>query len=140
MIWDLIALLSSGLFAGAAIYINLVEHPARLQCGTEIAVTEFGPSYHLAAVMQVLLVVTGSLGGVATWLNGGGAAWLVGVLVLASAVPFTLNVIMPINKQLLDPALDKRSARAGELLAQWARLHAVRSALGCTAFLIFACS
>jgi hypothetical protein len=27
---ELIATLSSGLFAGAAVYINLVEHPARM--------------------------------------------------------------------------------------------------------------
>jgi hypothetical protein len=33
MIAGHIAALSSGLFAGASIYINLVEHPARLQTG-----------------------------------------------------------------------------------------------------------
>ena len=51
----LLATLSCGLFAGAAIYINFVEHPARLECGREHAVTEFGPSYRRAAVMQASL-------------------------------------------------------------------------------------
>jgi len=37
---EFIAVLACGLFTGAAIYINLVEHPARMQCGVEIAVTE----------------------------------------------------------------------------------------------------
>jgi hypothetical protein len=41
-----------GLFAGAAIYVNLVEHPARMECGPELAATEFGPSYPRATVMQ----------------------------------------------------------------------------------------
>jgi anthrone oxygenase-like protein len=41
-------------FTGAAIYVNLVEHPARMGCGTKIALTEWVPSYTRAAVMQVL--------------------------------------------------------------------------------------
>ena len=43
MILELIATLRAGLFAGAAIYLSLVEHPARLQCGLALAVAEFGP-------------------------------------------------------------------------------------------------
>ena len=31
MILELVALLCTGLFAGAAIYVSLVEHPARLE-------------------------------------------------------------------------------------------------------------
>ena len=52
---EFIAVLACGLFTGAAIYINLVEHPARMQWGVEIAVTEFAPSYRRAAVVQVSL-------------------------------------------------------------------------------------
>ena len=51
--WPLIiATVCAGLFAGAAIYIKAVEHPARLSCGSEIALREFAPSYHRATVMQ----------------------------------------------------------------------------------------
>ena len=44
VVLQLVATLSAGLFAGAALYITLVEHPARMQCGTRLAVSEFGPS------------------------------------------------------------------------------------------------
>jgi len=37
---SLLATVCAGLFSGAAIYVNLVEHPARLSCGTELAVKE----------------------------------------------------------------------------------------------------
>jgi hypothetical protein len=36
-----LAILASGLFSGAALYVSFVEHPARMQCGTRHAVTEF---------------------------------------------------------------------------------------------------
>ena len=48
MVLELIALLCTGLFAGAAVYITLVEHPARLECGPAVALAEFRPSYRRA--------------------------------------------------------------------------------------------
>jgi hypothetical protein len=35
MLFEIVSTLSAGLFAGPAIYLNLVEHPARVKCGTE---------------------------------------------------------------------------------------------------------
>ena len=129
--------LCCGLFAGAAIYVNLVEHPARMECGTEIAATEFGPSYRRAAVMQASLAATGLAASMAAWLTGASVWWLAGGILLGSVIPFTLAVILPVNKQLLAPALDKRSARARELLSYWGKLHAVRSALSIIALIMF---
>jgi len=62
MLLETIATLSAGLFAGAAIYINLVEHPARMECGNELAIREFAPSYHRATVVQVSLAERYHLG------------------------------------------------------------------------------
>ena len=129
--------LCCGLFAGAAIYVNLVEHPARMECGTEIAATEFGPSYRRAAVMQASLAATGLAASMAAWLTGASVWWLAGGILLGSVIPFTLAVILPVNKQLLASALDKRSARARELLSYWGKLHAVRSALSIIALIMF---
>jgi uncharacterized membrane protein len=50
-----------------------------------------------------------------------------------------LLVILPTNKRLLDPALDRRSQLASDLLSRWARLHAVRSILSLGAFVLFVC-
>ena len=51
-IFETIATLACGIFTGAAVYINLVEHPARMQCGTGLAATEFAPSYRRASVTR----------------------------------------------------------------------------------------
>jgi hypothetical protein len=66
-----IATLSSALFAGAATYINLVEHPARMSCDTRTAATVWAPSYKRATVMQASLAILGFLAGGAVWLLGG---------------------------------------------------------------------
>jgi hypothetical protein len=124
-------------FAGAAVYITLVEHPARVECGTEVATTEFAPSYRRAAVLQASLAVLGFLFSAVAWLTGAKVGWLVGGMLLVSVIPFTLTVIMPTNRELLDSSLDKRAERAAQLLSRWGQLHAVRSILSLLALLTF---
>ena len=132
-----IAAACAGLFAGAAIYINAVEHPARLACGNELALKEFGPSYRRATMMQATLAIVGCAAGL--W-----AAWslqdplaTVAAVCLGAVVPFTLIVILPTNRRLLDPSLDPRSPDATGLLVRWGRLHAIRSASSALAFGLF---
>jgi len=134
---EFIAVLSCSLFTGAAVYVSLVEHPARMQCGVEIAATEFPPSYRRGTVMQVTSATLGLLSSISAWLSGATFWWLVGGIVLGSVMPFTLIVILPTNKRLLSPTLDKRSAEAERLLARWGRLHAVRSVLSGVSLLLF---
>jgi hypothetical protein len=132
-----IATLCCALFAGAALYINLVEHPARMSCGTELAVTEWAPSYERAAWMQVPLAVISVVSAAGAWLTGSNVSWLVGAVLLALVVPFTLLVILPTNKRLLSTALDKRSEEARKLLARWNALHGVRTTLSLVALVLF---
>ena len=137
LVCEALAALCAALFAGAAVYINVVEHPARMQCGNRLAVVEFAPSYRRATVMQATLAAVGTLSGIGAWLMGAPALWLAGALLLGVVIPFTLLVILPTNKRLLDPLLDKDSALAGQLLHRWAKLHAVRSCLSLASLLVF---
>lgn len=132
-----VAVLSCSLFAGAAIYINAAEHPARLACGTELAATVFGPSYHRAAAMQASLAVIATITSVATAMNGGSGLWLVGAVLIFLVIPFTFIGIMPTNKELLDPERNRASDETLTLLKRWGRLHAVRSVLSTTAAILF---
>ena len=130
------AVLVCGLFTGAARYISLVEHPARMECGIEIAATEFPPSYRRASFMQATLAALGLLFSIAAWLSGATFWWVVAGALLGSVIPFTLIVILPTNKLLLNPALDRRSAQASQLLARWGMLHATRSVLSALSLLL----
>jgi uncharacterized membrane protein len=132
-----VAVLCSALFAGAALYINLVEHPARMGCGTALAVTEWAPSYKRATAMQVPLAAISTIAGLVSWLMTGRILWLIGTLLILAVIPFTLVVIMPTNKLLLDPGRDRASAETRALLDRWGQLHAVRSLLSLLASSIF---
>ena len=136
MLFELLAIICAGPFAGAALYITLVEHPARLECGTAVAVTEFGPSYRRATVMQASLAAAGLVAATVAWAQGRGLTLLLGGLLLGSVIPFTLLVILPTNQRLLSPDLDPGSAEARQLLERWGRLHAIRSVTSAIGFLV----
>ena len=119
---EFVAVLSCSLFTGASVYINLVEHPARMECGVEMAATEFAPSYRRATIMQASSAASGLLSSIAAWLAGATFWWPVAGALLGSVIPFTLFVILPTNKRLLSSELDRRSAEAERLLARWGSL------------------
>jgi len=79
----------------------------------------------------------GLVSSIAAWLAGASFLWVVAGLLLGAVIPFTLIVILPTNKRLLNPARDRRSAETERLLARWGTLHAVRSVLSGLALLLF---
>jgi hypothetical protein len=137
MLLEIFATLAAGLFSGASIYINLVEHPARTQCGTALALAQFAPSYKRATVMQASLAAAGFLLATGAWILGAGVHWLAGGILLGLIIPFTLIVILPTNRRLLGSALATDSPEAERSLDRWGKLHAVRSVLSFSAFLVF---
>jgi len=138
MFAEIVSLIFTGLFAGAALYVSLVEHPARMANTLEIALAEFRPSYKRAAVMQVTLAVIGVAGAVGAYFLGRGISTLVAAIVLATVVPFTLIVIMPINRQLLDETRTARTEDTEVLLEKWGKLHNVRTIASLLALAILA--
>lgn len=137
IVFEFIAVFSCMIFAGAATYINIAEHPARLECGTELAATVFPPSYNKASVMQVILALISTMSACIVWYLDGSILWLIGALVIFSVIPFTLIVIMPTNIKLKNPDLDKTAKSTQAMLELWGRLHLVRSVASLIASSIF---
>ena len=124
---------AAALFAGGALYVSLVEHPARILTGPPMAVAQFRTSYPRGAWLQGGLAALGTLAAVGAWLAGARIAWLVAGALLGLVVPYTLVVILPTNKRLMDRALAPDSPEARALLRRWTALHAVRTVLGLAA-------
>ena len=94
------ALVLAAVSFGAAIYINLTEHPARLKLGDSAALARWGPAYKRGFAMQSSLAIASGLLGVAAWWGGGGLLWLVGAALILANWPYTLLAIMPVNHRL----------------------------------------
>jgi hypothetical protein len=134
----LLALLAATLFAGAAAYISLVEHPARLKLPDGPAVAQWEPSYARALPIQSGLAIVGGVAGLAAWYLSKDWRWAAGSFLLLANWPFTLGVIMPVNKRLHAVKPEEAGPDSRRLLLRWGRLHNVRSLLGSASALVFA--
>jgi uncharacterized membrane protein len=135
-----VATICAALFAGASVYINVAEHPARMTLDTEVAASQWAPSYKRATWLQAPLAGISFVAAALAFLLGAGLAWLVGALLIGAVIPFTLVVIMPTNRKLLEPGCDRSSPEMRSLLETWARLHAVRTVLSLLAAALFVMS
>lgn len=137
MIPGQLALIVAAVFAGAAVYVNVAEQPARLDLDDRSLLVEWRPSYKRGFAMQAPLAVTGFLLGFLAWRQTDDWRWLLGAVVLIANWPYTLIAIMPTNHKIsaIDPMQPGPDARA--LVEKWGSLHAVRTALGFAATLIF---
>jgi hypothetical protein len=132
-----IATLTAAIFAGAALYVNLVEHPARMTLDSRAAALEWAPAYARGTWMQAPLAVVSFLTGLGAWWSGGGGGWALAALLIGAVVPFTFLAILPTNQLLLAPGRDLASPETRVLLERWARLHAVRTVLSVAATVLY---
>ncbi len=124
------ALVVAALFTGAAVYINWAEQPARLGLDDDAMLAEWKPSYARGFQMQASLAVIGFILGTLDAMVTGRWIWFAGALALIANWPFTLFVIMPVNKELEATPLERAGPKTRALVERWGMLHGVRSALG----------
>jgi hypothetical protein len=134
-----LALLSAAIFAGAALYINVAEQPARLGLDDRALLQQWKPAYKRGLTMQAPLAVLGFLFGITAtaWWQTGHLGWAFGAVLMVANWPFTMFAIMPTNDLLMrmDPSEAGQESRA--MVERWGSLHAVRTALGFAATATF---
>jgi hypothetical protein len=137
MIFGQLALIAAAAFAGAAIYVNVAEQPARLVLDDRAMLAQWKRSYDNASVMQAGLALVACALGVIAFVLSQDWRWLLGALLILAPWPWTIFVIMPVNRRLKATAPDAAQSDTRASVEHWGRLHAGRSAFGMAATLIY---
>jgi hypothetical protein len=138
MLSGLLALVFASAFAGAALYLNLVEQPARLALDDASMIREWAPSDRRGFALLGGLAVLAALSALTAFAQGSDVRWLIGALIVLASWPYTFFVIVPLNNRLLAASAAQPEADAREIVTFWGQLEWGLVALGAVGTAVFA--
>lgn len=135
MLAGLIAFAFAAAFTGAALYIALVEQPARLALDDSSMMREWAPSDRRGFALLGALALAGAVAALSAYSHAGDIRWLLGALIVATSWPYFYFVVVPINNRLL--AQSQPEADSRELVRDWGLLEWGLVAIGLAATGVF---
>jgi hypothetical protein len=131
-----LALTLAAAFSGAALYVNLVEQPARLALDDAAMLSEWGPSDRRGVGLMATLSLLSAALGLVAYFASQDVRWAIGALIILLAWPYTLFAMSPLNNQIL--ALAPRDIGAARVLVrQWGLLEYGQTGIGLVACAVF---
>src|SRR5258705_9636731 len=94
---DLLAFAAACGFLGAALYVNIVEQPARLALDVRSVIREWTSSNRRGFVMLAMLAVVSSLSGYAQYVRTGDVRWLIGGTIIFAGRAHPFLVMSPLH-------------------------------------------
>jgi hypothetical protein len=131
-----LALALAATFTGAALYINLVEQPARMALDDNALLSEWRPSDHRGVALLAALALVSALCGFAMFFETHDATWAIGAVFIMLSWPYTFFAIVPMNNRILALSAGEQGAARG-LVQTWGLLQYGLTGLGAVACAIF---
>ncbi len=137
MIAGLIALIFAAAFAGAAIYLNWVEQPARLALDDEALLSEWGPSDSRGVALLSAFALAAAVAGFLAYFETQDVRYVFGALIAISSWPYAFFVMAPLNNQILALRGRRRRRRRGRWFGSGASSNSGFAAIGVLAVAMF---
>jgi hypothetical protein len=134
----LLAFAAACAFVGAALYINIVEQPARLTLGPHSMVREWTLSNRRSFVLLSTFAVLSAVAAYIHYGLNGDVRWTIGGTVILSSWPYAYFVIVPVNIWLYVLPPDRARSTVRKLMRDWGLLEWGHTAIGLVACSIFA--
>ncbi len=130
----LLAFAAASAFLGAALYINLVEQPARLELDPSSSLEEWRPSNRRGLLMLAVLAIISALLAYTDYAQSGDVRWIIGGTLLLASWLYAYFVMTPVNIWLYAVPL-RRTVH--ELMREWGLLEWGQTAIGLCAWAVF---
>jgi hypothetical protein len=137
VIIGILALAVAAFYAGAALYVNVVELPAMAALDDRAQLTGWKVSLQRGLLMQAPLCIVGFLLGLAAWWQTRFFSDAIGALAMIANVPWTFAMIAPTNNLLKAMAPEAGGPNSRAMIKRWGSLHSARTAFGLLALIAF---
>jgi hypothetical protein len=124
-------------FLGAALYINIVEQPARLRLGPGAMVREWASSDRRGFFLLVALAIVSAILAWLQYAQNGDVRWIIGGAVILSSWPYAYFVIVPVNIWLRALPATRARSEVRELMRHWGLLEWGQTAIALAACCFF---
>jgi hypothetical protein len=125
-------------FLGAAVYIGLVEQPARLALRTRAMMQEWMPSNRRGTLMLSVLAAVSAILAYVQFRTSGDIRWIIGGAVILASWPYAYYVMTRVNIWLSAIAPVRAISPARRLMRDWGVLEWGHALIGLIAAGVFA--
>jgi hypothetical protein len=132
----LFAFASACTFLGAALYITIVEQPARMSLSPGAMVEEWGPSHRRGFVMLSAIALLAALLAYVDYAASRDARLLAGGTVMLASWLYTFFVVVPVDVMIVALPAERTRAAARELMREWGLLEWGQTAIAAAACIL----
>jgi hypothetical protein len=125
-------------FVGAAIYVGVVEQPARLTLSTGAMIQEWAPSNRRGTLLLSVLAVVSAILAYIQFRADADVRWVVGGITILASWPYAYFVMMPVNVWLCAISPGRAVSPARKLMRDWGLLEWGHALIGFAATCVFA--